>query len=818
MQWPNLHNPRMKMAGPMERDEPIYKVLVIGEAPGKTEDEEGVPFVGKTGQFLRQHIPPEWKTKLYFQNVARCRPPENRAPTDREVLCCSKYLNEDILALKPHAILGIGGEALSYFWPKTTPMVISRIRGVPFPFIVGDHVGWFMGTFHPSFVLRAEREAYGDSQIGVNPVLPVFRNDIKSFFKRLPKFSVPPKITLPPKDIIYPKTKDEALGLFYRLKEPFGVDYETIRLKPYMRDARLICAGFSDGDITFSFPVDWPGRFNPWGLEVFRTMMTSGRHWIAQNAGFELAWTIGLTNCYDQKFEDTEAAARLIHQRKGLGSLDVLSRIYFGYDIKEVTNNSLAGQGLGPLDKQRLAEYSVKTVLEYNALDAWVEVLLFYKLMDMLEEDQFSNYTEIIETIRSTIAMEVNGLTPDLVESAKLQKVLFTKGQEQERKAHAFSEVKEYEKREGKLFSLGSPKAVGRIITEYCKIPLPKTDKGVYITDEEILSKISDQHPLISCVLDFREVEKLKGTYVEPILNQDITGADGLIHGAYTTVRTATYRLSSNDPNMQNFPKRKHREVRRQIIPKPGHIFVAFDYGQLEARTLVMASKDAILKRAFLNNEDIHMKWLLRLIEIYPAYMDRLRDKTGENEEGALLKAGRDTIKTDFVFAAFYGSVAKSIAHRANMSLNIAERVLGEFWQEYRGVKKWTNNQFAEYNETGTVRSLNNRIRNEVISGNEPINSAIQGTAAEIVLAAQNALYHKAMNEDIYFLPRISIHDDLVFELPSNNDLETYIKIIGEEIVKPRYPFVNLPLVTECRCGPNWADLEKIALFKGTYF
>jgi hypothetical protein len=270
--------------------------------------------------------------------------------------------------------------------------------------------------------------------------------------------------------------------------------------------------------------------------------------------------------------------------------------------------------------------------------------------------------------------------------------------------------------------------------------------------------------------------------------------------------------------NCQNFPKRTHKEIRKQIVAPKGHILAAFDYAQLEGRVICMFSKDPALQKAFIEDEDIHWKWLYRIIDLYPQYMDRLAKISGEVEEKKILKAGRTIIKTDFVFASFYGSKASSLANRTQIPLKITEKVLAEFWDQYKETKKWVDGQFIMYQETGQVQSITGRYRNEVLPGNEPANSPAQGTAAEIVLEAQNALFERAMKEDLYLLPRMNGHDDLIFIPPDNELLEYYIKEISDEIVKPRFNFINVPLATECRIGYNWCDLESVTTFKGDYF
>lgn len=827
-EWPWLRHPQMPVATPTEPSE--YRVMAIGEAPGETEDTQGIPFVGTTGKLLRENIPTQWKNKLYWSNTVRCRPPKNRKPIEQEIQCCSLYQERDLDIIKPQAILVLGDYALKYFWPTAW---VTGMRGIPFPIELPDKsTTWCYGSFHPSYVAHSERKDY-DTGEKVNTVLPVFRNDLRRFFEQVPYFAAnPPTIQHPPKkEFLYPKTEQEVLNLFDRLKDPYAVDLETFKLKPYMRDARIITAGFSDGDITFAFPVRWPGGFSDWGLRAFNTIMRKDKTWIAQHANFEYSWIWDSTKKHDQKFHDIEVLARLIHKRKGLGSLDDLSRIYLGVDIKKLTD----------VDKNRLLDYPQEKVLEYNAIDAWAEYLIYWILMEKAIEDQniVDNYFRIINACKSTVGMELHGLPVSLEESAARQKELLVKMREMEVQSRQIQEVREFEHEEKKIFQISSPEVVGHVLVSYCGIQLPKTEgsekkgKDQYSTSEDDLAPLLGKHPLVDLTLDFREVQKLLSTYIEPILSGEVLGADGMLHPSYTTVRTATYRLSAELPNIQNFPKRKNRQIRRQVIAPPGHLMAAFDYGQLEARVLCMYSRDPVLSyimaeqakaivkgdEATVKKLDIHWKWLYRILEVYPQYMDRLRNVSGEKTEKGILKAGRTIIKTDFVFASFYGSVARSLSNRTQIPLNITNQILEEFWTEYAKVKEWINQQFEYYNKNGEVKSGTGRIRNENLPGNEVINTPVQGLAAELVLEAQNALFFRSLQEDLYLMPRINIHDDLVFILPEDNEdrTEQYIKEIGKEIVKARFPFVNVPLMTECRVGKNFCDLESITNFVGEY-
>jgi DNA polymerase I len=347
---------------------------------------------------------------------------------------------------------------------------------------------------------------------------------------------------------------------------------------------------------------------------------------------------------------------------------------------------------------------------------------------------------------------------------------------------------------------------------------LPATQRG-YSTDEKFLTQYEGKVRLVDHVLAWREPAKLDGTYVLPLLTGEILGVDGMPHPKYTVVLTATGRLSAEDPNIQNYPKRKNREIRRMFVAPPGHLYVCFDYGQLEARVLAMTSKDRALIRSIINKDDIHAKWLHRMLDLFGGYYDIVAHKSGETIEKEVLKAARDRIKNDFVFASFYGSWSSSIAANTGVPVKIIEQLWGEFWSEYKGVQDWHTKVRTEYEQYGCVSTLTGMVRNELMGGNEPINTPVQGTAAHLVLEAQNALCAKSIEtDDRSYRPRLNIHDDLGFFMRDDSGIERYIETTAAEIVLPRFKFQCVPLMTECRIGPNFADLEPVGKFEGSYF
>jgi DNA polymerase-1 len=379
--------------------------------------------------------------------------------------------------------------------------------------------------------------------------------------------------------------------------------------------------------------------------------------------------------------------------------------------------------------------------------------------------------------------------------------------------------VREFERQKQVEFNISSSDHVGEALATYGRIELPRADKsGKWSTDESELLRLAPDNPLVRSVLEYREAQKQISTYLDAVIRYCEENVDGRLHPQYTTMHVATTRLSSEEPNIQNFPKRRHRELRSQIVAPHGHVLAAFDMKQLEARVYGMASRDRALCGSIISGEDIHQYWLDKFLNRYPDYIEHLKQKTNEVEVAKAVKGGRDIIKTDFVFASLYGSIAKSCAERTGLPLVIVEEILDEFWKRYAGAKTWIREKRNIYKDTGSVSLLNGLIRHGYMGGNETINTPIQGTGAVLVLAAQNALSELSRKEREHYLhPRINIHDDLTFVLPDDETIAAYIEVIAQEMVKVRFPWQTVPLAVEVKIGYNWAELEYVADFTGDY-
>lgn len=268
--------------------------------------------------------------------------------------------------------------------------------------------------------------------------------------------------------------------------------------------------------------------------------------------------------------------------------------------------------------------------------------------------------------------------------------------------------------------------------------------------------------------------------------------------------------MSKGDVNVQNFPKHENIEVRNIIKAPENHYIVSFDYAQLEARLLAMASRDEVFCDAIWDSSnpdsDTHYKWTDRLIAECPDVLTR---------NSITRKQFRDDNKTNWTFAIFYGSIEDSIVSYYTREYGIPQEVIrklyAEFWDTYKGVKKWQNEVIDFYNKNGYTVSLTGRRRHGPLSVNKITNFPIQSTASyDICLCAGDRLSELAYElGKPQYQYRVNIHDDLTFYLPKET-LEDDIIFIAKEMVRPTYDFIIVPLQVECSIGTNWGDMEEI--------
>lgn len=353
----------------------------------------------------------------------------------------------------------------------------------------------------------------------------------------------------------------------------------------------------------------------------------------------------------------------------------------------------------------------------------------------------------------------------------------------------------------GIQFNVGSPAQVGEVLFDKLKIDekAKKTKTGQYSTTEEVLEKLSGKHPIVGKILEFRKIKKLLSTYVNA-LPELINPHTGKIHTTYNQTVTATGRLSSTNPNLQNIPIRNDdgREIRKAFIPDDSHSFFSADYSQIELRIVANISKDEALVEAFLAGEDIHRATAAKI------FHERTEDVT----DGQRRKAKTAN------FGMIYGISAFGLSERLQIPRSEAKQLIEGYFKTFPGVRRFMDQSIEMAKEKGFVTTLFGRrrmlpditSRNAVVRGyaeRNAINAPIQGTAADIIKIAMNRIYRRFDREGIRSKMLLQVHDELNFDVVPGEE-DSVSRIVKEEMEAAFSGTV--PLVADCGLGANWLE------------
>jgi len=355
----------------------------------------------------------------------------------------------------------------------------------------------------------------------------------------------------------------------------------------------------------------------------------------------------------------------------------------------------------------------------------------------------------------------------------------------------------------GAEFNVNSPTQLAEILFDRLNLQPPsRRGKGkVRSTAADVLQELAELHPLPAKIIEYREIAKLKSTYVDS-LPKLIHPDTGRLHTSFSQTGTATGRLSSSDPNLQNIPIRTElgREIRAAFVAEKGKILLSADYSQIELRIMAHFSQDPVLAEAFRNGEDIHARTAQEVFGVGPLA------QTAEHRRAA--KA--------INFGIIYGLSAFGLAKQLGIEQKEAASFIHAYFTRYRGVKAYLDNVLVETRKTGVAKTLFGRIR-PITEINAPqmqlrnfaertaLNSPLQGTAADLIKLAMIAIDQRLRKEKLQARMILQVHDELLFEAPAREKaaLETLVKEEMEGVHK-----LAVPLVVEIGTGPNWRDLD----------
>ncbi len=349
-------------------------------------------------------------------------------------------------------------------------------------------------------------------------------------------------------------------------------------------------------------------------------------------------------------------------------------------------------------------------------------------------------------------------------------------------------------------FNLNSPQQLSNVLFETLKLPAGKKSTKGYSTSADILEGLVDLHPAITPLLNYRQIVKLNGTYIEGLLR--LMGQDSRVHTTFDQVGTATGRISSNDPNLQNIPVRSAlgREIRRAFVPKPGWVLLDADYSQIELRVLAHLSGDRNMVEAFQLGQDIHTR---TASEVFGVPM---------NEVTSQMRSSAKAVN----FGLVYGISEFGLARNTGVTRKEAAEFMRRYFERYPGVKEFMEDAVKRGKEKGYAETLLHRRRNlpelkspiantRNFGERVAMNAPVQGTAADIIKLAMVRVYDVLQKEKLQAHLTLQVHDELLIESPPEEAMHAakLLKECMEQVVK-----LKVPLIAEVNQGPSWYDTK----------
>jgi len=847
--------PRMPYSGEGRR-----KILAIGEGPGKTEDEQGIQFVGDAGKLWQMYLDKygiDIHRDMWLTNAVCCRPPNNRTPTNAEISYCRPRVMETINELKPEFIWLVGGSAIkSFYGGRFSDLEVGLWHKLCIPDQLTN--AWITPIYHPSFALRAGSDLNKTSAFDrdlkfawscLNKKPPTFP-DIDNHLRLLTEFR---DVVRYLKDLLR-KAEEKILTVSY--------DYEASNLKPYYGEGQkiwsvAICDRITQ--ISTAFPLEYTGHFTSTQIallkfllrKLFRTVRILK---IAHNLPFEDMWTRAIIKCAVQGWHwCTMNAAHVIDCRPHYSKLKFQGYIHFGIEGYEKDALALMeryhkGTRINLLDTLPLLK-----LLRYNAIDSLITIWLYNKQYPILSREKdprggaYRNLT--LPGLQAFSDSSITGI-PMNRQYYKDTKIKLAKRARRLEKLLMEGKVAEqFKKKTGKPLALKnkdfSAADLRIVLYDILKVnKVVETATGMKAVNKEVVESIT--HPWTKALIEWRKINKVVGTYIAQF-EREIDKNDRM-HPSFLLHVARTYRSSSTDPNFQNIPNRDEMAkaaTRKGIIPSKGRRIAAIDLGSHEVRVGAILSQDPkLMWYCSQDHSDMHMDVATR---IWDADIDQIS------------KMIRFHSKSGFVFAQFYGSYYVNCAVNmwewcADLKLNNGVSIRNHlkdrgiisgsstsmskmkihgklqtvpkhlaqftdhmktvehwFWEEFAALRDWQKRLIDTYQRKGWVEMPFGYRRNDLMNANEIFNSAIQGTAFHILLWAYirlNSYCSRKRETDVCG----QIHDEVVFDLvPSElQDILNMSEYVMTQQVREENPWINVPLIVE----PGVTEIDQSWYYK----
>ncbi|MCZ9982276.1 DNA polymerase I [Brachyspira hyodysenteriae] len=521
---------------------------------------------------------------------------------------------------------------------------------------------------------------------------------------------------------------------------------------------------------------------------VFDTLEKEDIKVIGHNLKYEYKMMKAIGKSIGNMYFDTMVAAYLINPTRGRYNMDDLAIAYLSYNTikySDLTDNA----------KKTLLDAPLKDVVEYACEDADVTFRFYECFAPLLK-------THNLEELFFNIEMPLVSVLADMEFDG-----VYISSERMKALSDEYSSLLEKTKEKiyaeaGEEFNLQSPKQLEYILFDKMGIPPTKKTKTGFSTDEEVLTELSQKYKIAEYMLTYRKYAKLKNTYLDvfPTLINEKTGR---IHASFNQTVTATGRLSSSEPNLQNIPVRgeEGREIRNTFIPEKGNLLIAADYSQIELRLLAHFSNDPALVEAFKNNDDIHRKTAMKIYSVSKEHVT----------------ASMRNIAKIINFSIIYGKTAFGLSKELGIKRKEAEDFIKGYFSTYSRVKPFCEEVVEEVRNKGFVRTMCGRIRDlsktinssNAMARNEAermaLNTLIQGSAADMIKVAMVAIHKEFKNHLKTAKIVMQVHDELVVEVSEAeaDKAMTIMKEIMEHSVK-----ANVPITVDIHKGNSWGEVH----------
>lgn len=765
-------SPKMEPFGENKRN-----IMIVGEAPGKTEDEKGIPFIGKSGALLDNVFDIfviDMDVDCIRTNVLQCRPPKNKFDPDKVQFCYDR-LDFQIKEFKPNVIFCLGAPAASRIIESDIVNFkgsLSTYQGDVY--ISRKYNCWVCICYHPAYILRDDS------------LFDLFFSSIENGLGYL-DMEIPESVVELGFNTLLKRDNDiiDVLSELSNSKITVCFDYETNCLSPFQKDSRIIYVSLSNNQ-NQGYVIRLDGASDD-VIHFYKQFLKSYVPKLAQNSKFEMIWSrVKFGVEVNNMVWDTQIIQHIIDERgtKGAGkkSLGFLTFYYTGDEYKHI------------VDRKDIEKSSIDNIVKYSSLDARLPIHIKHCQEEILDSQDMNETAEFwIAGNNALHELEFNGILIDKEFYAD-----YFGNVEQDRK-EVMSELKQDELLKEYKIDFKSSTGLRMLFFDILNIePLSFTEKQTPQVNEEFLKDLAESDNeysyLAELLLEFRKLDKLNSTYsIAKYCDEN-----WFLHPTYNLWVPRTFRSSCDNPNLQNVPKRQEsmEEVRKMFIPRFDYL-LEIDYKGAEVVVQAMLANDAILIWELEAGFDSHRYWASRLFE---------------KAEKNITKKERYRGKNEFVFPTLYGASAYSISNYLGLPVEKIEECHKEFFGKYKGIAEYQRNVLEEYDKFGYVKNPLGFRRHAPLTKNQIINYPIQSTTFHCLLDSLIRLVPILKKEKFKSLPVLQVHDSIVFDVVED-EIDDLVEIIDEVTTNKEHwhwsKGFNL-LQVEKEIGKNWCEMEEL--------